>query len=554
MSLGKTKTIAVQDRILKLQKRIHTAIRADVRKIIGEQTGEIRKYYDAYKREFNGSYLHADKEELLKECFQANVVLFGDYHTFAQSQKAALTILNALLEKKKNITIALEMVQSVHQPILDEFLTDKINEDEFLERSEYSTNWGFPWEEFKKFLLLAKEHGLPVIALNTKNPRLLARDQHAAEIISSYLLKSPDQSIFTLYGDLHLAKRHLPKLLKNSLRENKRKTKILTVFQNSETLYWRLASEKKENNVEVLKLSKDRFCIINAAPWVKLQSYLEWAESSQLLDPEELTGTYLHDLAHARIKDLCQLLGIQLESNLDFTIQTLDELKNVHPLISKLSLKREEVKTIKYHIFTNRTVLISELNIVYLSSKSVNSLAEGVSMLLHGALAKKIPVYYDPKEHFFGFTLASMLAYFGSKILNHKRKCDLEDDYRNHYERKLPRHALPREKLQKKIAKQVLRYLNSEKTFLDENKYRQPSLPQGPGRISVFLETARCLGLILGEKLYLSFTAGKVKPDFIIELFKDNFEDKRKAKKTYLNLLEKLNNAPLQHTSKNEKF
>lgn len=541
-------------RIIKLQRQILKTIRADVRKALGHQSRDIRRYYEAYKREFRGGARHSSKEELLKRCVKADIILMGDYHTFSQSQKAALRLLRELVNWNPRLALGLEMVPSEHQKTLDAFLDNSLSENEFLEEIDYKANWGFTWDHFRPLLLFAKEHRLAVLALNVDRESLEARDAHAAELTAAFTEADPKTKLFVLYGDLHLARGHIPKFLKAELKRRNLKRRLLTVFQNSESLYWRLAEQRMAHTVDVLALGRGRYCIMNAAPWVKLQSYLEWAEASELFDPEDGAGPNLHEIAHERLRHLAEALGLRLPESLDFTIQTVNDLSFLGSSPALSSLARSELKSVKYHILGNRSVFVPGPNLIYLASPSVNALSEGVSQLAHWSLSHSRVIFYDARLHFFGAVLTGAIAYFGSKVLNHKRKCDLEDDFRLRLERSISKHALPQERLQKRVAKLVLRHCHAQREYLRSKKYRAPVTQRGPGSIPLFLESARCIGAILGEKLYASYVEGRYPAAKIERLFLSKFDDPRETRAAYLRLVADLERAPLGHTSKLDLF
>lgn len=543
-------------RVVKIQRRILTTIRSEVRKVLGPQTAVLRRYYEAYKREFRGNFEHSSKEELLKECRSAHIVLMGDYHTFPQSQKAAQRLVEELIEwstvQPPALALALEMLPSSAQEAVNLFLKDEISEETFLDRIGYDQNWGFPWEHFGPFLALAKQHKLPVVALNLVHENLETRDQHAAERLAQFCAAYPGYKVMAVYGDLHLARGHIPKYLKSKLKELGTRRRILTIFQNSEQIYWKLASDGTEHSTNVVKLHPLRFCIMNAAPWVKLQSYLEWAEASELFDIDEGAGPQLHEMAHDSLKNLAKALDFEVPTELDFTVQTVQSLGFLDGTGAISGLTRDEKKVVRYHVLGARSLFVPDANILYLPSMSINSICEGASLMLRSALSSEKPFFTNPSTQFYAAVLNSTVAFFGSKMLNHKRKCHLEDDWRLLQERTLPKGALPREKILKKVARSTLRHIDAQKEFLKSGKYRAPLSFTGPSRMSLFLETARALGELLGEKLYFSFVEGRYTIKKARKLFSEPFGSSRNARDIYLELVKDLEEAPLTHTSKED--
>jgi hypothetical protein len=76
----------------------------------------------------------------------------------------------------------------------------------------------------------------------------------------------------------------------------------------------------------------------------------------------------------------------------------------------------------------------------------------------------------------------------------------------------------------------------------------------GPGGIPVFLETARCIGFILGEKLYASYVEGRYPTVKIERLFLTKLSRSSGCRVEYLKLVSELERSPLGHTSKLDLF
>lgn len=322
---------------------------------------------------------------------------------------------------------------------------------------------------------------------------------------------------------------------------------------------------------------------MNSPPWVKLQSYLEWAESSELFETTEMTSN-LADLVAERITDLAQAIDVKPPHDLGLSIRTVDDLtflrkcKSPSPASSMIekdlpadlpplgSLSRSERKAVMYRILGNRNVFVPGDRFLYLASASVNSLSESAALFLHSALSSDNSFYCEPRSHFFGAILTSMLAYFGSKVLNHKRKCNLESDFKailavpgrkKRLSGKTSESAHDRrhDRFQREVAKFVLRHLRAQRNYLESGRYRAAlSPPRGTYRIPVFLESTRALGSIFGEKLYVSYVEGTISAGRIAELFRTSFENPRVARRQYFNLVEALHRAPLGHSSKLDLF
>ena len=80
-----------------------------------------------------------------------------------------LKIVDLLRQRDPSLAIGLEMVKRPFQPALDRYLTGDIDEETFLREVEWDDRWGYPFFLYRPILRYAKEHRLPVYALNAKD-------------------------------------------------------------------------------------------------------------------------------------------------------------------------------------------------------------------------------------------------------------------------------------------------------------------------------------------------------------------------------------------------
>lgn len=228
----------------------------------------IRDFSEAFR-----DYLRTLADHELKQKYSAaDVILLGDYHALAASQEFAAILLNQLTQDKRPVVLALEMVFSRDQYILDEWLRGETSEAELRAALRYDDEWGYDWEPFAYLLRQAKKLGCPVYGIDLK-PRgnmrkIAARDHHAAGQIAQIRRAHPEARVLTLFGEAHLAPNHLPQWLR-LLRPRDR---VLTVLQNLDELYWRAAGDLCDN-VHGVQVSDDVLCVFNATPLEKYESY-----------------------------------------------------------------------------------------------------------------------------------------------------------------------------------------------------------------------------------------------------------------------------------------
>ncbi len=530
-----------------LQKKILSSIKAEVRKNLGPQPKYLKKYYEAYKREFRVKHKYSSKQELIQQCLKSDIVLIGDYHTFSQSQKTALRILREIIQQKSKIIIGLEMLLSEHQKSVNAYLSRLITEAEFLEEIDYDNNWGFPWKNFKPIFEFAQANRIPILALNIKSNNLKSRDEHAADIITRNLAHRPNRSIYVLYGDLHLARGHIPKEINKHLKHYKLTKKTMTIFQNSESLYWKLAEANTIHKIDVLKLSSNQYCIMNAAPWIKLQSYLHWFETGDSsIDDEINENNQYPELIFQYYTILAEALKFKLSKNFEFKVLTSDQLS----LMNDLFTSKVNKKSVDSLIIQLKTIYFVNYRTIYLNTLSINAICESAAKMLYVNLTKNDGIYTKYSKDFYKSILHYCFTYFGTKLLNHKRKCDLEEDYEVISTRNLDHNSYDEEYILKLSAGIILKHLSAQRIYINNKKYAAPKIFKGKNRDSLFIQVTSGIGNILGEKLYLGFVTNKLEDKAVIKLYKNKYLNVKHASVVYFTLLRMLSKIELPRKSK----
>lgn len=111
----------------------------------------------------------ASPAELLVRLERADVVFIGEQHDDPETHRAEAELLAAIGQSGRPVIVSLEMFERDVQSIVDDYLTGRVAEREFLARSR-------PWDryatDYRPLVELAKQRGWPVIAANV--PRQLA--------------------------------------------------------------------------------------------------------------------------------------------------------------------------------------------------------------------------------------------------------------------------------------------------------------------------------------------------------------------------------------------
>ena len=96
----------------------------------------------------------------------ARVVMVGETHTRYDHHLTQLEIIRRLHELNPNLAIGMEAFQQPFQWALDEYISGAMDEQEMLRATEYYQRWRMDYRLYAPILRYAREHGLPVVALN----------------------------------------------------------------------------------------------------------------------------------------------------------------------------------------------------------------------------------------------------------------------------------------------------------------------------------------------------------------------------------------------------
>ena len=140
------------------------------------------------------------QEELFRETGDARIIYVGETHTSVEDHRVQEAVLAGLLERRKSVTVALEMLPREAQGALDRFIAGTTTEEEFFKESDWEGVWGFPFQLYRNIFIRAREQHLRMLALNAPPTvvRQIARNGVAslspsdrARIASEYLMSNP---------------------------------------------------------------------------------------------------------------------------------------------------------------------------------------------------------------------------------------------------------------------------------------------------------------------------------------------------------------------------
>jgi uncharacterized iron-regulated protein len=529
---------------IRIRKELYQQLQKHVQLLLGAEEQDLRRYRDDFEREFQKPWRASTREILFREIVTSDIILLADFHALAQSQRSQLRILKGVAKDVK-LVLAVEFFEAKHQTLIDGYMAGDLSEKDFLKQVEWSKSWGFPFENYRPLIRYAQKHHIPVYGINRhfdeqSGKTLKQRDDFAAEKILEIRRLKSDFKIIVVFGDLHLASNHLPKSL-TKLKKRKETFRILSVFQNNEKIYFRLLEKEQELSVDVVRMDRDQFCVVSIAPWVKWQNYLLFLEKhlDRELADEEAEYT---DHVSRFVKVIATDFNLQINEG-NFSIYTPDDDQFWGQLQAKYLGK--DLKAFRDLVLESKSFYVPELHIGFLARPSVNHAAQLAMSVVHAEISGWRVFPTPTPECFLKMIWLEAVQYFGSKLINPKRKTDTIQDLRVALASRSP---LDRGEEALKIA---LHQRMKEVLFLTgQNSKLTPAKPR---RTASYREASRLLGGMLGEKLYTGFRKKLLSTDAILRLFRRSV-DGPGFEEFYFELLEIVEGLPEAFLSKSEKM
>lgn len=520
--------------LLAIQKRLWRWNRKLIAHSILVREPGFGRYEKAYRLAVRNFERVADHDEMLSAIMGADIIYVGDYHTCNQSQRSFLRIIKAIIKDDNNFIIGLELLHRRYQSILDAYLGGKISEDTFLRRIRFKEHWIFDlWENFKPVFDFCIYHRIPMFALDAapKGADVRRRDAATALLIAKIVQQHPDRRLFVFIGDLHIAPPHLPQDVEHETKRLGLVKKNLILYQNSEPIYWKLAKEGRDDHVEVVQMKDGNFCRMHTPPVVCQRSYLNWLEHEEgEIDYADAKASFLE-----LVDRICDFLEIRLGQMRDeVEVFTCGDLSFLKRLEEKGIFSRREIRIIKRQILASESYYIAKAKFVYLANLSINHAAEEAAHFIK-SVSSGIENPRPVIDAFYANILHEALGFFGSKLINHKRKCYHEKDFRGlmaYFEAG----RIPAERrLEYETAHLVLEYLRLERRGrqMGETHFFRT-------RMDLFLSLTHALGYMLGDRLYYGLMGQVISKAGVRRLFTDPWLEDGRPVEVYMELADQL--------------
>lgn len=537
-----------RDELIDIQKRLVEELKENIYDTVGRNNDDLDAYYREYQQEFQQGYERlSTRDEIVQRLMRANIAYFGDYHTLRSAQTAVLDLLQGAAERGRKIVLAVEMLHAADKNHAQDLLDGEIDDEAFLWRVKWDQSWGFSWPSYKRFFAFCKRYEVPLFGLNInadkREDNLAFRDRFAGDLVSALTELYPERLVAVIYGDLHLAGVHLPETVDQNLAQYGVKRRSIRVYQNSETMYWKLVEQKLEHVVDYIKMRLDQYVVMNATPLVKFQSFANWQHRRQEVvwegsdDLDFQIETALLDEVHHYIKTIVEFLGLELEETANFELYTAADLDLLSNLVARGLYTAAEMEALKDYISMAETAFFERARVLYIANFTVANAGEAAARY---ALAEVRPVSsdaVDARDEFYARCMVEALAFFCSKIIDPRRHARSRESWQNTLSRYGRRRKLGRiQRLDLQAAKGFMKHKQYEQKVLERDSYvgAPRSLFNLPTDEHVLL--TRALGRALGDQMYGALGTG-ISKELIREAASDELRKPDRCRDRYFQLL-----------------
>jgi hypothetical protein len=488
-----------------------------------------RKYLRDFNRAFRNYESVLDSEQLRDTLRSAEIILIGDYHALPTAQRQAASLMEQrALAGDRPVVLGVETVFARDQHILDEWWRREIEESEFRQRIRFDLDWGYDWAPFYELLVTARDHAEALYGLDCM-PRedlrkIGARDRHAAIKLAEIRERHPDAVIFVLFGESHLAPKHLPHVLRRQMPG----TKVLTVLQNIDALYWRAAGERVDK-VEAVRVNDDVLCVFNATPLEKYESYRLFLDQWSRCDDGPDFAPTIYNL----IDSLARFLEINRYSPHNgtqpkFLVDMLPEVYGgssdamLRRLLSRKGISEQDRESMLSSVEQRGSAYLAQVNAFYIREFQMMQAAEDATRFLHHAcqglphrlnghpMEDPVAAGEDSRlravDRFYARVIEHAVAYFGSRVLYPSRP------------------ALSGENAPQ-FSRAALEKAAQASVQGDANKFES---------------CAREWGYRIGNQVYDAYLSGKVGPSGVRRLFLAHLDEPGIARKVCAAVISKL--------------
>jgi uncharacterized iron-regulated protein len=515
-----------------------------------------------YLRDFRDAYRSYQRvlaaPEVSEQIAHSDIVLVGDYHALPNSQRYLASLLQNMALCQRPIVLGVETIFARDQHIVEEWVQGEIEETELRQRIRFELDWGYDWTPFYELLSAAREHGAAIYGLDCM-PRedlrkIGARDRHAVDKIVEIHLRHPGALVLVLFGESHLAPKHMPALLRDRLP----KPRMLTLLQNVDRLYWRAAGETSDR-VEAVQVSDGVLCVFNATPLEKYENYRlcldRWGR-------DDHSAPDLGPTVYNLIDGLVSFLGINRYSPHNTTQPRLlvDAMPEVYSRSSDALLRRlllrkgfttAQRRAMLRRVSERGSAYLAPLNAVYIRQFRMMFSAEDATRFLHHAcrgLPRRVngkrPTPLAPGDDFYRTVFEHALAFFGSRVLYPARPAFRDSDLSELLNLTLE-DLEQLTSLPYRDAVEALNFVSAHRRPFEGGKRESPLTAEWLKESTAFTSrqyeyVTEQLGYLAGNDLYDAYLEGRLNPAALRRLFLAHIDEPGVAREAYAHLLSRL--------------
>ena len=509
------------------RKKLLRRIQSQLKQRLGVEDFVDPVYSRELEREWKRDWRVSSYPQLWGDLKAAKLIVGADFHAYAQAQRAHLRILREWPDQ--NVALCLECFAQGDQKFLEQYIKNEINEEELRKKTKWDQQWGFPFEHYVPLLKLAKERGFELYGLDIRMKGesaeiLRRRDVIMAKKIVELHKKKPGLTLYSVIGEYHLAKRNVPAQIGQEAAALK--GEVVVLHMDAAELYFKLAKRGQESNVEVMSGGDHIYCLMVSPPWMKWQSYLMHLDHS--LDQEIEEDAEDVDLTQhvSRSVDILMAdLGVKVVFD---EASVLSHHSAGLQRIIKNFFQGFEQRAFLYNVENDRSFIVPQKNLLYLSRLTVNHTATLAALYVHAQIAKRKESYWVFPTHFWPLVWVEAVSFWLSLWVNPRRKPDRLEQVPE----KLKNNPVILDGYKIALERKMI-----EKTFFKSGVVKEAHFK--PGKKESYLDAARLLGYLLGEQLFTWQKQKKWSKEFILSLLATNFSGST-TDKTFWELMNRL--------------
>lgn len=104
--------------------------------------------------------------QLIKQLQNQQIIYIGEQHDQMAHHLNQLAIIQGLAQTGKKIAVAMEMFQRPYQTAIDDYISGKTDEAQFLKQTQYFDRWRYDYNLYKPIIDHIKQQHIPLLALN----------------------------------------------------------------------------------------------------------------------------------------------------------------------------------------------------------------------------------------------------------------------------------------------------------------------------------------------------------------------------------------------------